>query len=479
IRVFEAVVADSSAVVGDIELLSSDEFTELSRVSNAFGEQPVSGTLLGVLERAVDRDRSATAVRFEGRSLSYGELDEASSRLARLLIGRGVGVEDRVVVAVSRSALSVVAWWAVIKSGAAFVPVDPGYPVDRIRHMVLDSGAVLGVTVGSVVAGLPDVLPWLVVDGVDVVDGGAAPVVAGLSGRPVSAGERRGVVSELSTAYVIYTSGTTGMPKGVVVPNGAVANFSAMQVAAYGLDSSVRALHFASPSFDASVLELLLAFGCGGTLVVAPDTVFGGSELAVFLRAERVSHAFVTPAALASVDESGLDDLRLVVVGGEACPPELVAQWAVELADGSIRRFVNGYGPTETTIMTNISDPLVAGDRLVIGGPSAGVSERVLDARLRPVPVGVAGELYVAGAQVVRGYLDRAGLTSGRFVADPFGAPGDRMYRTGDVVRWTSGLEIEYVGRSDSQVKVRGFRIELGEIESALVGCAGVARAVV
>nr|WP_261779194.1 non-ribosomal peptide synthetase [Rhodococcus erythropolis] len=476
IRVFEAVVADSSAVVGDIELLSPTELGALSRVS---GSEAVSGTLLGVLERAVDRDRSATAVRFEGRSLSYGELDEASSRLARLLIGRGVGVEDRVVVAVSRSALSVVAWWAVIKSGAAFVPVDPGYPVDRIRHMVLDSGAVLGVTVGSVVAGLPDVLPWLVVDGVDVVDGGAAPVVAGLSGRPVSAGERRGVVSELSTAYVIYTSGTTGMPKGVVVPNGAVANFSAMQVAAYGLDSSVRALHFASPSFDASVLELLLAFGCGGTLVVAPDTVFGGSELAVFLRAERVSHAFVTPAALASVDESGLDDLRLVVVGGEACPPELVAQWAVELADGSIRRFVNGYGPTETTIMTNISDPLVAGDRLVIGGPSAGVSERVLDARLRPVPVGVAGELYVAGAQVVRGYLDRAGLTSGRFVADPFGAPGDRMYRTGDVVRWTSGLEIEYVGRSDSQVKVRGFRIELGEIESALVGCAGVARAVV
>ncbi|MEI4746482.1 amino acid adenylation domain-containing protein, partial [Rhodococcus erythropolis] len=460
-------------------MLSSDEFTELSRVSNAFGEQPVSGTLLGVLERAVDRDRSATAVRFEGRSLSYGELDEASSRLARLLIGRGVGVEDRVVVAVSRSALSVVAWWAVIKSGAAFVPVDPGYPVDRIRHMVLDSGAVLGVTVGSVVAGLPDVLPWLVVDGVDVVDGGAAPVVAGLSGLPVSAGERRGVVSELSTAYVIYTSGTTGTPKGVVVPHLSASSFSAAQVAAYGLDSSVRALHFASPSFDASVLELLLAFGSGGTLVVAPDTVFGGSELADLLRAERVSHAFVTPAALASVDPTGIDDLRVVAVGGEAYSPELVGQWAVELADGSVRRFHNVYGPTETAMVVNISDPLVAGDRLVIGGPIAGVSERVLDARLRPVPVGVAGELYVAGAQVVRGYLDRAGLTSGRFVADPFGAPGDRMYRTGDVVRWTSGLEIEYVGRSDSQVKVRGFRIELGEIESALVGCAGVARAVV
>ncbi|MHD0307584.1 AMP-binding protein, partial [Rhodococcus erythropolis] len=142
--------------------------------------------------------------------------------------------------------------------------------------------------------------------------------------------------------------------------------------------------------------ELLLAFGSGGTLVVAPDTVFGGSELADLLRAERVSHAFVTPAALASVDPTGLDDLRVVAVGGEAYSPELVGQWAVELADGSVRQFHNVYGPTETAMVVNISDPLVAGDRLVIGGPIAGVSERVLDARLRPVPVGVAGELYVA-----------------------------------------------------------------------------------
>ncbi|WP_280373860.1 non-ribosomal peptide synthetase, partial [Nocardia wallacei] len=228
-----------------------------------------------------------------------------------------------------------------------------------------------------------------------------------------------------------------------------------------------RTLHFASPSFDASVLELLLAVGGAATMVVAAPSVYGGDELAALLRREEVTHAFVTPAALASLDPAGLDDLRVIISGGEACPPELVRRWAVPIADGT-REFYNGYGPTETTIMTNISSPLVPGEPVTIGPPIRAVTEYVLDERLAPVPDGVAGELYIAGAQLARGYHDRPGLTAARFVANPFDGNGSRLYRTGDLVSRTLSGDLEYLGRNDFQVKIRGFRIELGEIDAVL-----------
>ncbi|OJF78272.1 hypothetical protein NS14008_02415 [Nocardia seriolae] len=268
-------------------------------------------------------------------------------------------------------------------------------------------------------------------------------------------------------AYVIYTSGSTGVPKGVVVTHTGLVNFVTEQVERYRLDSSSRALHFASPSFDASILEFLLAVGNAGTLVVVPPGIYGGEELAELIRRERVTHALITPAVLATLDPAGLDSLRVLIAGGEALSADLVEKWAVPLADGAIRAFHNAYGPTEATIMTNLSDVLVPGAPVTIGGPIRGVRSLILDDRLQPVPVGVAGELYVAGTQLARGYHARAGLTADRFVANPF-AVGERMYRTGDVVRWTSDGEVEYVGRSDFQVKVRGFRIELGEIDAVL-----------
>jgi acyl-coenzyme A synthetase/AMP-(fatty) acid ligase/acyl carrier protein len=214
------------------------------------------------------------------------------------------------------------------------------------------------------------------------------------------------------------------------------------------------------------VLELLLAIGAGATMVVVPTGIYGGAELSDIMRRERVTHAFVTPAALASVDPGGLDDLRVVIAGGEACPPELVARWAVPLSNGGgVRKFFNGYGPTETTIMTNISAPLLPGGRITIGPAIRNMKVYVLDSRLQQVPDGVAGELHIAGVQLARGYHRRSALTSERFVANPF-EPGGRLYRTGDIVR-SRGGEIEYVGRNDFQVKIRGFRIELGEIDAA------------
>ncbi|MDO1482184.1 non-ribosomal peptide synthetase, partial [Rhodococcus ruber] len=413
-----------------------------------------------MLAAAVEIDPSATAVVFEDRALTYAELDAASSRLARILISRGLGPETFVALALTRSIDSVVATWAVAKSGAAFVPVDPNYPVDRIAHMISDSGVRLGLTTAGHAAALPGTLEWLVLGGAEL-----EAELATVSDEPISYAERLAPVKIENAAYVIYTSGSTGLPKGVVVTHGGLANFTAEQRERFGVSSESRTLHFSSPSFDASVLELLLAFGAGATLVVVPPSVYGGAELTDLVRRERITHLFMTPAALATMDPAGLEDLHTVIVGGESFAPDLVAKWA------SDRKFFNAYGPTEGTVAVTIAGPLVPGGETPIGGEVRGVTAYVLDERLNPVPVGVAGELYIAGPAVARGYFRRWALTAERFVADRFAGDGTRMYRTGDVVRRLEvdgQLALYYVGRSDQQVKVRGFRIELGEIDAAL-----------
>ncbi|MFE6923179.1 amino acid adenylation domain-containing protein [Nocardia sp. NPDC057663] len=396
-------------------------------------------------------------------SLGYAELDERSSRIARLLIARGIGAGDLVAIGIPRSIESVLAVWAVAKTGAGFVPVDPNYPPDRVAHMVSDSGAVFGLTIAAVADRLPTQVEWLALD-----DDAIVPRLDEVSGDPVTNDDRLRQIRAEDLAYVIYTSGSTGLPKGVAVTQAGLAGFCAEQRLHYGVETNSRTLHFASPSFDASLLELLLAVGAGATMVIVDPSVYGGDDLAALLRRERVSHAFITPAALASIDPAGLDDFRVVAVGGEACPPDLLRRWVIPLADGTLREFHNVYGPTETTIVTNISVPLKPGDPLTIGGPLRGVAEYVLDDRLGPVPPGVTGELYITGAQLTRGYHARPGLTASRFVPNPFDPAGSRLYRTGDLVRWTADGALEYVGRNDFQVKIRGFRIELGEIDAVL-----------
>ncbi|ORI20688.1 hypothetical protein BJD99_00315 [Rhodococcus sp. 1163] len=430
-----------------------------------------------MLASAVERSPDSSALVCGSAEVSYRVLDSLSSRLARVLVGAGVEVDGFVGVALPRSVDSVVSVWGVAKSGGAVVPFDPGYPVERLERMVVDSGVRVGVTVREFVGLLPLGVEWIVLD-----DPAVVALLASVSGDPVSAVDRVGRLRAESAAYVVYTSGSTGVPKGVVVTQAGLANFAVEQRDRYGLTGESRTLHFASPSFDASMLELLLAVGASSTMVVAEASVFGGVELWELLVSERVSHAFVTPAALASVDPVGLVDLRVVVVGGEAWSPELLGRWAVERGVGvgvGVREFFNGYGPTETTIMSNISDALVAGDEISIGAPIRGMSAAVLDDRLRPVLGGAKGELYLWGPGVARGYHSRMGLTAGRFVANPLVEDGTRMYRTGDVVRrLPDSHDIEYVGRSDFQVKVRGFRIELGEIDAVVTSHPGVEFAV-
>ncbi|WP_307829950.1 non-ribosomal peptide synthetase, partial [Antrihabitans stalagmiti] len=410
-----------------------------------------------ILAAAVEANPTSVGVTCAGRSLTYAELDERSSQLARVLIERGIGAEDLVAVAIQRSIESVLAVWAVAKTGAAFVPIDPEYPADRVAFIISDSGVALGLTLAERRADLPDNVDWVVVDSPETTD-----AIAAKSTDAIDYQERIRPLRLTHPAYVIYTSGSTGRPKGVIVTHAGLANFAAEQRERYSITPDSRTLHFASPSFDASVLELLLATCAGATMVIGPIDVYGGAELAQLLRTEHVTHAFITPAALASVDPRGLDELRVVVVGGEACAPQLVDRWATG------RGFYNGYGPTETTIMTNISDPLEPGQPIVIGAAIRGMSTYVLDSRLKQVPTGVTGELYLAGPGLARGYNQRPGLTSERFVPNPMGEPGDRMYRSGDLARWRPDNTVEYVGRADFQVKLRGYRIELGEIDAAL-----------
>ncbi|WSG58687.1 amino acid adenylation domain-containing protein [Nocardia sp. NBC_01730] len=438
-----------------------------TRVRPTRTRRPRVTTLPQLLATAVEANPTGVAVVFADAvgvlaRLSYAELDERSTRLARLLIGWGVGPEDLVAVGIPRSVDSVVAVWAVAKTGAGFVPVDSNYPVDRVEHMVRDSGVVLGLTVGGVVDGLPGGVEWLVIDS-DVF----VRELEGYSVEPVTYADRLRPLRAEHPAYVIYTSGSTGVPKGVVVTQAGLAGLCVEQRDRYRVSEVSRTLHFASPSFDASVLELLLAVGGAATMVVVAPTVYGGDELAVLLGREGVTHAFVTPAALASVDPAGLEELRVVVVGGEACPSELVRRWVIPIPGGE-REFYNAYGPTEATVATNISASLLPGVAVMIGAPIRAVTEYVLDDRLVAVPVGVVGELYIAGPQLARGYRQRPGLTAGRFVANPFDVNGSRLYRTGDLVRWSADGELEYLGRNDFQVKIRGFRIELGEIDAVL-----------
>ena len=465
-RVVEAVVADSSVVVGEVALLDSGERElVLDRWS---GADVVAAVGLGpeLLAAAVAADPDAVAVVDGVRQWSYRELDEASNRLARVLIEVGVGPERAVGVAMDRCAELVLAWWAVLKAGGTYVPVDRAHPVERIATVLDAVGAVCVLTCGvDAVAGAGS-RPVVRVDDVDV---------SGRSADAVTDAERLAPQGVADAAYVIFTSGSTGTPKGVAVSHAGLLGVAAAQREVYGLDPGARVLMVAAPTFDASVFEVILAVGSAAALVVAPPDSYAGEALTALLQGQRVDAAVMTPTVLATLDRARLHGrLATLITAGEACPAELVAAWAPG------RQMFNAYGPTESTIWATCTAPLSAGQSSGIGAPIAGVSALVLDTRLNPAPVGVVGELYLGGPALARGYVGRPELTADRFVANPFGAagpPGTRMYRTGDLVRWTAAGTLEYLGRADAQIKLRGQRIELGEIENTLLACPQVSRA--
>nr|WP_308289725.1 non-ribosomal peptide synthetase [Streptomyces muensis] len=459
LRLLRAMVETPDAPVDEVDLLTATETrTLLTDWNDTVCEVP-GRSVVELFGEQMARAPLAEAVVCGGVSLSYGELDARAERLARLLVEWGAGPERFVAVALPRGVDLVVALLAVWKAGAGYLPLDTEYPADRLAYMLQDAAPVLVLTTSAVRSALPEEMaaPCLLLD--------EPHTVAELS----RASEGRALVGPAlsNAAYVIYTSGSTGRPKGVVVPQGALVNFLVAMRDRFGLGVGDRLLAVTTVGFDIAGLELFVPLLAGAAVVVAErEVVRDPVALGRLVRASGASVMQATPGlwrALLAEDADAVDGLG-VLVGGEALPADLAAQLAVRA--GSV---TNLYGPTETTIWSTAWPVSVEGARRPrIGRPIANTRVYVLDAGLRPVPVGVPGELYVAGEGVVRGYYARPGLTAERFVADPYGPMGSRMYRTGDLVRWSGEGELEYLSRVDDQVKLRGFRIELGEIEAVL-----------
>ncbi|MFH8407132.1 non-ribosomal peptide synthase/polyketide synthase [Streptomyces sp. NPDC018019] len=466
-RLLEAVVARPDRPVGQADILSPGERRLLLHRWSGPAHGLPTGLLPALFEERAAREPDASALVEGARSATYAETNADANRLAHLLTARGAGPERIVALCLPRSAAAVRAALAVAKTGAAYLPVDPALPPERIAYLLRDAAPVLVMTTADAAPELPPGgPPCLVLDADDT-----AALLAGQPDHNPTDADRRAPLRPLHPAYVIHTSGSTGTPKGVVVPHTGLHALAAAQAARFGLRPGSRVLQFASPSFDACVMETLMAFAAGATLVVPPAGPLAGEALAEFLARERVSHCLLPPTVLAGVPQAALPDLETLVIGGEAGTAALVARWS------SGRRMINAYGPTEATVCATLSEPLHGTGTPPIGAPVTHSRAYVLDAALRPVPPGVIGELYLAGAGTARGYLNRAGQTAERFVACPYGAPGERMYRTGDLVRWRGDGQLEFAGRADDQVKVRGFRIEPGEIETALTAHPAVARA--
>ncbi|MEU9186969.1 amino acid adenylation domain-containing protein, partial [Streptomyces sp. NPDC048484] len=469
LMVLETVTADPSLPVSRIDVLDTAEREQILSGWNDTTHEVPPATLAELFEAQVTRTPAATAVVFDGTEATYAELNARANRLARVLVGRGARPEERVAVMMDRSADLVAALLAVVKTGAAYVPIDPAYPADRITYMLNDAQATLLVTHQAMTGTVDDGVTRIVTDAPDTT-----AALSTMAGDNLTDRERGAALLPAHPAYVIYTSGSTGRPKGVVVSHAAVSYYLTWAISAYPGLSGRTVLH-SSAAFDLTVTPLYGTLISGGALHIADIRDGLPAELApTFLK--------VTPSHLGLLSEEPAGSFARgdLVVGGESLAGEQLTRWRSAHRDVLI---TNEYGPTEAavgcvTFTIRPGDPDVLDGGVPIGRSVRHMRVFVLDSALRPVPPGVAGEMYVAGVQLARGYLDRPGLTAQRFVANPF-TPGERMYRTGDLARWSSEGQLEYLGRTDDQVKIRGFRIELGEIEAVLTALPSVAQSAV
>ncbi|MFI1172218.1 amino acid adenylation domain-containing protein [Streptomyces melanogenes] len=468
VRLVEAVADDPSQPLSAVDVLGRAERERVLVEFNDTAHAVPRTTLAELFEAQAARTPDAVAAVAAGTELTFADLNARANRLARALVERGAGPERLVGLALPRTPELLVAVLAILKSGAAYVPIDPDYPAARIAHLVTDSAPVLVVTTADLAAVLPDSTPTLVLDAPATDE-----ALAAHSGDDLRDDERTAPLDPLNLAYVIYTSGSTGLPKGVAVQHQNAVNlfhdhrdgFYRPETARAGRERFRVALA-ASISFDASVAGLLWMLD-GHELHLADDeSRYDPVAFVDFVASRRIDVVDVTPSFAEQLVDAGLltgPRPAVLVVGGEAMRESLLAE-LVAVPELSTYNF---YGPTECTV--DATSHRLAGDaRQIIGRPVWNTRAYVLDRSLSPTPVGVVGELFVAGEGVARGYLGRPGLTAERFLPCPFGAPGERMYRTGDLVRRLADGSLEYVGRADEQVKVRGFRVELGEIEAVV-----------
>ncbi|MGC1377497.1 MAG: amino acid adenylation domain-containing protein, partial [Anaerolineales bacterium] len=455
-----------------IEILPAAERNQILVEWNATNvEYPRDKRIHELFEAQVEKTPEAVAVIFEGQQLTYAELNVRANRLAHYLRGQGVGPDVLVGISVERSIEMIVGLLGVLKAGGAYMPLDPAYPQDRLSYMLENAQPAILLTQAHLQQALP--VSGFCLDSqwntLDNYPGSNLP----------------NIVLPGNLAYVIYTSGSTGRPKGVLLQHDGLLNLVQAQVDAFLIRAEQRILQFASFNFDASTSEIFMALSCGATLCLATrDDLMPGEKLDNTLQQLAINVVTLPPVAL-NVVSATLPKLETLIVAGEACPASLVAQWADN------RHFFNAYGPTEATVCASIQPCFIeqAGPP-PIGFPIANTQIYLLDAALNPVPVGVPGELYIAGDGLARGYLNRPDLTAEKFIPNPFSSltgispivragSGARMYKSGDLARYLPDGSIEYLGRIDSQVKIRGFRIELGEIEAILANLPEVREVVV
>ena len=455
----EAATAHPERRLSDLPLMTEAERQALLTRWNATERAVPERGVHELFEEQAARRPDALAVSAGEEQVSYEELDRCANRLAHALRERGVGPDVLVAIALDRSIQLVVAVLAVLKAGGAYLPLDPDYPPERLAFMLEDAAPRVLLTTEAIQRRLPrSSAELLLVDEARELPDNRPPARAGPA----------------HLAYVIYTSGSSGRPKGVLVHHGGLVSSIGWRRRALLGRGERRVLQFSSPSFDGAPADMFLALTSGATLEVVPADRLVGEPLLDVLAEREIDCVTVPPSLLASLRPRELPGLETLAVAGEPCHPAVATSWAPG------RRFVNIYGPTETTIVSTAAVVQTGEDPVPIGLPIDNTTVYVLDERLEPVPLGVPGELFIGGAGVARGYLGRPGLTAERFLPDPFAArPGARMYRTGDLVRQRGDGQLLFLGRTDNQVQLRGFRVEPGEVETRLLEHEAVAEAVV
>lgn len=478
-NILAGIAADIDQPLASVQMLTGAETRRLLVDFNDTAQEFPADSVTRMFERQAALTPNATAVVYEAATLSYAELNARANRLARYLKQLGVGPEGLVGICIPRSLEMVTTVLGVLKAGGAYVPLDPAYPKDRLAFMLADSGVKVLITQAALAAQLSGDAGKII-----CLDRDAEQVAAYDSENLTVAAK------QADAAYVIYTSGSTGKPKGTLIEHRSLLNFAQAASDAYGISENDRVLQFASLSFDTSAEEIFPTLTRGATLVLRTDSMLSSAEHFLQACGEFGITLLDLPTAYwhELTDELGANDLslpeciRLVILGGEKALPERLAAWRQRVNDNV--RLVNTYGPTETTIVATMCDLSTEAANIVseppIGRPIANAVLYVLDSNLRPVAVGLPGELYIGGAGVARGYLNRPELNRQKFIPNPFAderAP--RLYRSGDVVCYRPDGNLEFVGRIDNQVKIRGFRIELEEIEQAIRAHDEVAEAVV
>jgi amino acid adenylation domain-containing protein len=449
-----AIVENPSQRVGELLLLSAAEQHQLLvEWNNTQADYPDNKCIHHLFEAHVEQTPDAIALVYEHQQLSYRELNARANQLARYLQTVGVKPEVLVGIFVARSIEVIVGLLAILKAGGAYIALDPSYPPERLAHMLSDSQVSVLLTTNQQLLNLPQHQAQVI-----CLDTDWDIISQNSTENPVSN------VRPENLAYVNYTSGSTGLPKGALLPHQGLCNLSVEQIQKFNLNSHCRVLQFGSLSFDALIWELVMALGSGASLCLAKsESLLPGLGLTQVLREQRITHVTLPPTVLSVLPHTELPELQAIIAAGEAVSRDLIAKWSKG------KKFFNAYGPSEVTVWATVAECTDSTRKPPIGRPIANKQIYILDRHLQPVPIGVPGELHIAGVGLARGYLNRPDLTREKFIPNPFSnEAGSRLYKTGDLARYMSDGNIEFLGRVDYQVKIRGFRVELGEIETIL-----------